>query len=294
MIRMQRALEAHVPSGSRSVSSVESADVVVLYVIGRDAIDYARDLVRNGKQYIAVQCCLHTAGGTIDEWREFWAHARLTWSYYDLASHVERFYHAPLGVDMVFRDERGWRNESRLYTAVTTGYVDGAGAEAIREAWDALGRLGLAGFHIGPSSTLQPPPPGWRSAEGITDRDLAQRLTDARYVCALRHVEGFELPAAEGIACGARPILFDQPTLRNWYGDWALYVPECRGTDLVEHLVAIFDAQPRPVTVDERRAALSRFEWSSIARGFWQHVFAQPRTHIPTGKEAPVASSMVR
>jgi glycosyltransferase involved in cell wall biosynthesis len=154
---------------------------------------------------------------------------------------------------------------------MTSGYVSGPGAEAIEEAVMAAERAGLTSLHLGPKNVagMTQRPFMWRTTQGIDDERLAALYRRTSWVSGLRHVEGFEMPAIEGLACGARPILFDRPDMRQWYGDLAVYVPECSRDDLIDCLIPILESPPAPVTKEERTRALRRFNWQRIAAGFW-------------------------
>lgn len=282
MTRIANALTQHAPAGVKPVRRQSDADLVLLHVINQDAIPYAQSLTARGQKYAVVQCCLQTAGLSQEsDWHEFWRQSVVVWSYYYLADyarteHATNYYHAPLGIDPVFHQHTPLGSLHRLLrgTVLTTGYVTGPGAEAIQEVWQAADRLGLNCVHIGPSSVsgMTYKPFHWQSYKDISDEALSTLLRRVSWVASLRHVEGFELPAAEGLACGARPVLFDQSDLRCWYGEHAEYVPECAGEELVGRLIEVFNRAPRPVTESERQSVMQRFDWRRIAEGFWKMI----------------------
>lgn len=309
MVRISHALETYAPDTVTLVEDESSADLVILYAIGPDYLQRGRDLISSGKQYAVVQCCLETAGYglfTAREWMEFWRDSRCVWSYFDLSSesrghgfgndgHRVRdadckftFYHAPLGIDDCFITLPDPDHVSpyplepaTARTIITTGYVSHPAGEAILEAWEAARLSNMAVYHVGCVHDGDPPkpipvPPYVLSVEGISNTDLAMLYSHAQWSVSLRHVEGFELPAIEGLACGARPILFDQPSLRHWYGDHAVYVPDCAGDELVSHLVRVFSSPLMwsPVTPEERENVLRKFNWKTICTGFWEKVLS--------------------
>lgn len=277
MVRVAKALEKYVPAGVRVVPRVGDADLVVAHVIASDALVSGRQFRQKGQRYAAIQYCLTTSSlPNVEDWLEYWANAEVVWSYYDLGVASAlcgfRFFHAPLGLDDAFRAVVSEGRRERL--VVTSGYVAGPGAEAIEEVWRAAGLLGMKALHVGPSNVAgMAKVPGWHAVSNLRDEDLANLYRRAEWVSGLRYVEGFELPAAEGLACGARPILFDQPAMRQWYGDGALYVPECHGEELVDRLASLMSV-PWPVSGEERKRALDSFDWSSIVPGFWRQVMA--------------------
>src|SRR5207253_7002977 len=109
---------------------------------------------------------------------------------------------------------------------------------------------------------------------GLSDIQLATLYAQCHYVSGLRRIEGFELPAAEGLLCGARPILFDRDHYRNWYGSLAEYITESDRPGVVAQLVDLFGRQVRTVTADERNEAVRRFHWPTILNGFWERCLA--------------------
>lgn len=270
MHRVAGALARHAPAGVTLVERPRDADLQVIHVIGRGSIDHLE-----AKRYAVLQYCYATTEPGADPvaWADLWAGADAVWSYYDLADAMPpgvEFYHAPLGVDPAFCG--AVPVGERDVGIVTSGYVAGEEAEAIEEAAVAASLVGLKTCHVGPSRVLAEKPHGWKAVSGLLDEQLAALYGRARWVSGLRHVEGFELPAAEGLACGARPILFDRPEMRRWYGDSAVYVPECSGPELVESLRGVLTFPPKPVQFEEREAVLRRFDWRSIAEGFWSRL----------------------
>jgi glycosyltransferase involved in cell wall biosynthesis len=180
--------------------------------------------------------------------------------------------YAPLGVDPVFLGEF---EPVKRDLIITTGYVAGYGAEAIEEVWNAAERHGIGGIHLGPKSVhgikREKMPKGWRNAEAISDEELAGYYRRALFVGAMRYFEGFELPAAEGLACGARPIMFNQPAVRHWYGSTAVYLPELTGGELTD-LISDAILNRQAVTTEERKFAATQFNWERIATEIWARV----------------------
>lgn len=280
MTRTARALERYAPSGVRIVQSQEDADVVILHVIGADAMERADAVATSGKRYCAIQYCLDTAGlPHIHHWIPFWRLATVMMSYYDLGElclvSCFNFYHAPLGIDDAFLPQP-YVQRLRDNLVVTTGYVDGASAEAIAEVWKAAEIAGIEAIHVGPSRVegMRTQPAKWNARHDLTDEELAALYGRAAWVSGLRHTEGFEMPCVEGIAMGARPIMFRQPTIEHWYGGFAEYVEDRSGQALVDDLVKIFTGRYRAVGIVEQEQAIARFDWELICTGFWQRVVA--------------------
>lgn len=265
MFRVARALRRYAPANMQFVSAKE-ADFHVLHVIGNDAIPYVEE--RQNLRYAVVQYCYTTAGS--GQWNTLWDRADVVWSYYDLPH--PKLYRAPLGLDDAFRVPQEYR--VRTIGIMTSGYVAGPGAEAIEEVYLAASRLNQYVVHLGPMPIgfLHPPNGNWQTVNGISDSTLAEFYTGSKWVSGLRHVEGFELPALEGLACGARPILFNREDMHTWYDDYAEFIPECHGEELVAHLVEVMKNDPKPVTAIERIKILQQFNWEPIVEGFWERV----------------------
>lgn len=277
MLRTARALERYAPSGIHIVQRQEDADLVILHVIGADAIERANVVLAVGKRYCAIQYCLKTAGASLDKWLPFWKSAELVMSYYDLSPYIGQFnfYIAPLGIDDVFKREFP-NNLTREKLVVTSGYVSGPCSEAIEEVWIAAERAGVKAIHIGPSQVegMVSYPRSWNSVQDISDEELADLYRRATWVSALRQVEGFELPGLEGYGCGAKPIAFDQPSMDRWYRNLsAILLPSCSGEKLVDLLTGVFYVYPEKPEYSRWYGEVhSLFDWERICNGFWMNV----------------------
>lgn len=291
MIRVERALHRYKPHDIDIVHNPLDADLIVLHVIGFDSIERAQTYNR---PYAAIQYCVKSTEYTSEiEWKPFWDKAQLVWSYYDLSPYVERFYYAPLGVDEVFfhigtyspligqefRPRKvklglGLKGDERPYV-VTSGFVSGPRAEPIFEVWEAAYMCGLDVKHIGPTyvSGIEPSDvsmPHVSCYFDIPDERLAMIYSGARWVSGLRYGEGFELPAAEALACGTLPVVFDQPAMRKWYDGLATFILENTGESLTKDLARVFKSG---VECNASRDIIrERFSWETIARGFWERL----------------------
>ncbi len=276
MARVSSALAEHVASPFEIVKSERMADVVVLHVIGWGGLEPLLEKLRARKQkFVIMQYCLtSTENSSTAAWLPIWQEALAVWSYYDLkafmrAEGVEgdfNFYHAPLGADArIFQHEPS----NEVYRAFSTGYV--AESECLGEVADACAATGSMMAHIGGKcSRLQSPHVD--SREGVSDALYCEMLRLSRYVTGLRRCEGFELPAAEGLLCGTRPVLFDAVHYRSWFGELAEYIPEASPEDVTKSLTELFSSEPRRVTAEERREAADRFNWSTLVSGFYRRM----------------------
>lgn len=276
MSRVAAALTNHVPKdrGIEIVKSADDADLVVLHVIGFPETEEATaNLLAREKEYVIVQYCLRSSQQpNTGAWLRIWGHARLVWSYYDLPALAQhdghevsgRFYLSPLGVDDIFRNTNPY--VMKMHTAMTSGYV--AESESIREVTAAVRQIEGRQFHLGPRTAA---PEADICGTDISDPSLAEVYARSCWVSGLRRAEGFEMPAAEGLCCGAIPIVFDAPHYRLWYDGLAVFIPEGTFDEVVRSLVAVFDAgyDPNP---EAMRIARERFNWKRIASGFWEEV----------------------
>lgn len=273
--RIANELKQYVPAGVECVSRIEDADLVVLHIIGRHGqnVEKARACLDRGQRYVVNQYCLRsTQKPSTDDWRWLWDHAALVWSYYNLngciredrgAGILPNFYHSPLGADAsVFRPDTQTTNR---YVIGTTGF--GWLTESIREAGHATQSVGKQMFHLGPELNRGR---HITCAVGMSDAELARWYSQCQYVSGLRRVEGFELPCAEGILCGARPIMFDRYHYRQWFEEFGVFVPETTRGEVIDHLVEIFTQPAVPISDDERQLAIERFNWQTIVSEYWR------------------------
>lgn len=267
LVRVTNALTRFKPDNVEITDNKKEADLTIIHVIGR------QDQVSEqavGK-YAVIQYALRsTLRPKVHGWLNLWGNAQLVWSYYDLPELCREdkviadfdFYHSPLGVDESF--ER--LNVSKRYIVATTGqsYL----TESVRECIFAARELGLSVFHLGEDVKRE----NVVCKTGITDYELASVYSQCEFVSGLRRVEGFELPAAEGLVCGARPILFDQPHYRQWYEGLGVFIPEAPRDEVIKSLTDLFKVGPVPISNAEIQEAKRRFNWQSIIKGFWERL----------------------
>lgn len=294
MTRVANALAAHAPPHITPVdklSDIATADLVVLHLIDWPFTDSGAWVPSHyphlskpwqwppQTQFAAIQYCLRTTRRPDPrEWMDFWRQCALVWSYYDLSSYQQRginVYHAPLGVNpATFYPPND--STPREPFVITFGHVDGYPAEPISAVWQAASKAGLQALHIGSNSpaNMTDKPPGWKSISNLTDDALAHLYRSASWVSGLRHIEGFELPAAEALSCGANAVLFDHPSQRHWYsvaGNAAQFVrdtPDYKA--LVAQLTRVLTSEPTPIP--SLPALRYMFSWPRIVKGFWERV----------------------
>ena len=252
-------------------------DLVVIYVNGmHDRLcALAERCLARGQRYAIVQIALRTTRHPLTQtWRDMWRKAVVVWSYYPLATWIQEdlgspvdfnFYHAPLGVDAsVFTMPPNGHHRDILVCTSSAQRNQESAAECDEAAVSVDGRI----FQLGPHLDKMKSQVSY--AQGISDAELAGWYRDCQWVSGLRRHEGFELPAAEGLLCGARPLLYSREHYLCWYKPWGDFVQEEAHDRVVEQLRVLFAKGPRPVTAEDREAAVRRFDWSRIIKGFWE------------------------
>lgn len=285
LTRVKNALACRMPTGTARAWALVRGDIVIVPVIGRrDRIRATvEQLTRQGKHVALIQYVLRsTQKPSTHDWIDIWRKCRVVWSYYDLPALCREdgcrsdfaFYHAPLGVEStVFHPDAvapKAQEQSRDWLVVTTGR-DWL-TESVRECVLAAQKVGGRAWHLGADLKQ----PRLTCAVNIHDRDLADWYTNTRYVSGLRRIEGFELPAAEGLLCGAWPILFDRPHYRRWYDGLGIFLREGTRQEVSEALRKLFRKTPEPTCISQagRADASARFNWDTIAAGFWERALA--------------------
>jgi hypothetical protein len=270
MHRFNRELRRHAPAGVEFVGKPDSADLQVLDVVGMGSLEFLRH-----RDYVLLQHCFLTTEDPGDRsrgafWHPLFRDARLVVSFYDLPALLGvadfPFHRTPLGVDgRTFYDRR---RTTRPACVLTTGHDPNG--EAIRECREAARRIDQPMIHVGAPFDFMGD--GCLVVSGVSDDEMARLYSEARYVSGLRRGEGFELPVIEGLACGARPICFDRPVYRDWFEDFAVFVPEAEPAELIDALTDVLHRPPVPVSLAERDRVLDRFSWRRIAEEFWRAV----------------------
>lgn len=285
MFRVAGALEQWAPKGLTITRQADTADLVVLHVIGYPETVAAVDHLRNtGGRYAIMQYCLRsTQEPNTAAWLHIWQGAEVVWSYYNLDELMSEdgisplslsrgFYYAPLGVDL--ERFKPLPTMGERYVILTSGYV--AESECVAECFEAAERIGRRVYHLGPASEMAAiRGPHVDFGLGISDDELARAYSRSDFVAGMRRVEGFEMPAAEGLLCGARPIMLDRPHYRAWFEPWAEFVPEIEPAALTNALVEIMLAGTRIVTDAEREAAAERFNWQTLVEEFWRRALSK-------------------
>lgn len=275
MFRVYDSLVEFHPSWIELVDDPAKADFQILHSIGHGTIRFLE-----APRFAMIQYCFgpshpHMKSEKRYNWGDLWRRAELIWGYYDLSRYIpqEKFHFSPLGLPKFFAEHSYCGNGKRDVDIITSGYVTGPGAEAIGEV--ARAAAGSTVVHIGPRTVknmIFKPGPGWVPHPGVTDNELAAFYRRSKWVSGLRHVEGFEFPVIEGLMSGARPIVFDRPDMRQWYNDYAVFIPECHGEKLVGILSEVLSNDPVPVTKEEQDEVKRIFSRRVISDEFWSRL----------------------
>ena len=276
--RIRNALLKYAPSGIEFTDDPEDfgIDLLVMNVNGRCGRTKRR--IAKAKSFgidIAVMqiSIKSTANPSVVDWMPIWDQAKLIWSYYDLIqmaisegiepTFADIFYRAPLGADSNIFKPTG-AEKKYLAMSVSHTYLSESTREVIKAAEIVGGRVAHLGPPIGKDDI------DWvDNYHNISDEELADLYSSCYYISGLRRIEGQDMPAAEGLLCGARPLVFDRPDQVDWYGEFSSVLTETHRDQIVEDLVEIFGREYIPVTQEEIEKAKSVFSWEKFARGFW-------------------------
>lgn len=279
-VRIAQAITATAPPWASVVQDPAQSDLQVLQV---STLDARRGI--KAPRYAIVQHANKfehrhgTRQGIVvpagfPAWETVWSKALAIWSPYDIGAELAgrsaaHLYHAPFGVDLgVFRPG-GVPRDIGIITSGASAF-----AEAIAECAAAAHTSGLTSVHLGPWEVdgMAAALPGRSVVNSISDNELAALYSRARWVSGLRYDEGFELPVLEGLACGARPIVFDTADNHAFYGDHPVFVPVSKGEELVQHLQLLLSlpVTREDVRPEELQQVALRFDWERLARGYWQ------------------------
>jgi glycosyltransferase involved in cell wall biosynthesis len=101
---------------------------------------------------------------------------------------------------------------------------------------------------------------------GIDEAELARLYQTAAVVMQTSDAEGFGLPVAEALACGAAVVASDIPALREVGGDAAVFVAPGDASAFAAAAGRILSDPTSAPPLLQRLAQASRFSWSSHCR----------------------------
>lgn len=279
IVRVANALMQYAPPSLQLVSHASDADLEVIHVYGRhDTVARRIELLtRKKKPFAMIQYCLRsTMQPNTFEWHNLWNQAKLVWSYYDLPELCRQdgmgenyitfpFYHAPLGVDSkIFKDLK-FSNRKFIISASAQHALSESARECAFATKKVKGSMFFLGHELrrGPDIVCK---------ENITDEQVAIYYNQCQFISGLRRIEGFELPVIEGALCGARPIVFDRQEMRQWFNDFAIFIPETDRDGVIDNLESIFKQDIPPISDKEKDIIKDRFNWETIIKNFWNKI----------------------
>jgi hypothetical protein len=252
--RIETALRLYAPPQIEFVATIDEAELVIMFVFGRleHRLNQAFELFLKGKKYVVIQLSLtSTRNPNPVDWTNLWINSKLVWSYYDLPKEFN-FYHAPLGADpKIFN----YIPLGKRYIICTTGNYNRT--ECLYECEKAAKLTDQKSIH----------------PIDVSDEELNRIYNSSHFVSGLRHKEGFEMPAVEGLFCGCLPIMFDTPNYRQWFDGYAEFIPEGTVEEVIQSLVDIFSDYKKIYRVIGWRDQVeleNRFDWGRIVKGFWE------------------------
>jgi|TARA_Y100000034_G_scaffold19875_1_gene22597 hypothetical protein len=285
LLRVYDALIKYAPKEIEITKYFHEAELHIIHAIGRydRLLGRIAELKENNRRYAMIQYCIRsTQKPDARDWLLLWENAELVWSYYDLPELLKEdteyevgfkigqgqeyfnFYHAPLGVDSeVFKEF----DLDRHFVVATHGHH--ALTQSIKECVVAAKRAKRDVFHLGHQLRRGD---DITCKSGISDLELASYYSQCEFVSGLRRIEGFEMPVIEGLLCGAKPIVFDQPHYRKWFDGLAMFIPEKSREEVTDLLEIMFKCGTKPVTQKDKENAKMLFNWERIIGGFWERL----------------------
>ena len=166
----------------------------------------------------------------------------------------------------IWSKENGVNNDE--FEILCTGEI--AHTEGIRECVAACDALNTKMLHVG--RDFKYTNKSYTNMHNLSHGEMKRAYNASKWVSALRRIEGFEKPAIEGLLCGARPICFDTPLYRYWYGDLARYVREADEAITYKDIIRVMSNEYTPVTAEEMEKAIKKFAWNYVSKNFWKKV----------------------
>jgi hypothetical protein len=109
--------------------------------------------------------------------------------------------------------------------------------------------------------------------EWVEDHELVDLYKSVKFVSGLRSHAGFEVPVLEGCSMGAVPICFDNIYYRQFFNDFAIFIPEEFDIDMVNNLASIYRNYDQfKLRVEQIKLVRERFKWETIGKNFWKEV----------------------
>lgn len=262
-------LKRYAPPQIEFTNDYSTADIQILNVT-RLADKY---LILNKNYIVLAHCFGEWSEEPHEAYNDIFQKARLVYSQLDLSKHPNiNFMRGPWGVNTnIFYNINP--SGKRPFQITCTGSV--ASTEGLSEVFTTCTNMNKQMCHLGP-----------RLFEGnnyycpgfVDHNRLLEIYGSSLYINAMRRIEGFEKTVAEGILCGARPICFDNPIYKYWYGDLVEYVREGSHDEVIKDLTDLFNKPLRKITPEEQKLVMSKFGWIGVARKFWDRFLKDYKT----------------
>ena len=260
--------KSYAPVNYEFVSDYNDAELQILDITRISDKHYLRC-----ENYILL---FHTFGEWANEspskYYDLFKNAKFVYSHIDLAPlypeiDKNKFMRGPWGCnpDIWFK-QADFKND--LFQILCTGEI--ASTEGIEESIAVCDKLKTKMIHVGPN--LQYKNHSYKSVSNLSHKDMREAYNNSLWVSGMRRIEGFEKPVCEGLLCGARPICFDTPLYRHWYGNLARYVKEGTQRETSDDIIRVMTDEYAVVTDDEKTEVRNRFGWKNVSKKFWEKV----------------------
>jgi len=258
----------YAPSEYEFVNSPKNADFQILDITRISDKLY----LRHDKYVVLFHCFGEWSEEDKSEYEELFRNAIMVYSHIDLTSMFpnidsNKFMRGPWGSQPDFWFYRPSISND-VVQILCTGEI--AVTEGIRECIAACDLLGRRMLHVGHNLNFRNK--SYSNVTNLTILEMRDAYNQSKWVSGLRRIEGFEKPVVEGLLCGARPICFDTPLYRYWYGDLARYVKEGTEEETFKDIVRVMKEEYAPVTQEEMERAIKKFSWKYVSRNFWNNV----------------------
>jgi len=258
--------KTYAPKEIDFVNDASKADYQILDITRLSDINY----LRCDNYVIFFHCFGEWSEENPSDYKELFSKAKLVYSHLDLAPMFpyidsSKFMRGPWGCQPdIWFNIANYPNEE--FEILCTGEI--AKTEGIEECIAATDFLNKKMMHVG--NNMKYRNKSYNNKSRIEQQKLRELYNHSKWVSALRRIEGFEKPAIEGLLCGARPICFDTPLYRYWYGDLARYVVESDPNTTTKAIINVMSNEYSPITTKETKEAIRKFAWFYVAKNFWQ------------------------
>lgn len=163
------------------------------------------------------------------------------------------------------------RKEKPDFLIYTWGAAADPEVEYIKTIYDAVKTVGGRMLHSGLDYKFDNGDHYEFLPPASTSQEVARRYNLCWFANAMRAESGFEMGNIEAPLSNARPITLGREDY--WYhfkeGNVSEFVYSCKPK---EELELIFMERKRPITVDEKRFIIEKFNWRKTITPFWERI----------------------